>query len=78
VDLGIRLADAIKRVREEAGLTQTAMARRLGISQPTLHRLERGDQNITLRILGQLCSALRCEPGELFRPGSLKVPRRRP
>jgi DNA-binding XRE family transcriptional regulator len=77
VDLGARLGEALKRVREEAALTQIEMARRLGVSQPTLHRLERGDQNITLRVLGRLCASLRCEPGDLFHPGSLKPPRRR-
>ena len=77
MDLGARMAEALKRVREEAGLTQIEMARRLGISQPTLHRLERGDQNITLRVLGRLCASLRCEPGDLFQPGNLRPPRRR-
>jgi len=47
------------------------MARRLGVSRPTYTRLENGDQNATLRTLGQLCRALRCEPGDLFKPGRL-------
>jgi transcriptional regulator with XRE-family HTH domain len=54
-------------MREEAGLTQTEMAKRLGISQPTLNRLESGAQNTTLKTLGQLCRALRCDVGQLFR-----------
>jgi len=42
------------------------MARRLGISQPTLNRLETARQNTTLRTLTQLCRALQCKVGDLF------------
>jgi transcriptional regulator with XRE-family HTH domain len=72
VDLARRLADSLRRLREEAGLTQAQMARVLGISRPTLTRLENADQNMTLKTLTQLCRALRCEPGELFEPGHLR------
>ena len=66
MDLGRQLADALRRLRKEAGLTQTEMARRLGISQPTLNRLETSRQNTTLRTLTQLCLALRCKLGDLL------------
>lgn len=46
-----------------------AMAKRLGLSQPTLNRLENAGQNTTLRSLTQLCRALGCDVGELFRRG---------
>jgi transcriptional regulator with XRE-family HTH domain len=75
VDLPRLLAESLRRVREEASLTQVEMARRLGISQPTLARVENADQNVTLKTLGRLCRALRCEPGELFRPGQVRVRR---
>jgi DNA-binding Xre family transcriptional regulator len=42
------------------------MARRLGISQPTLNRLESAGQNTTLRTLAQICRALQCKVGDLF------------
>lgn len=45
------------------------MAKRLGISRPTYTRLESASQNATLKTLNQLCRALRCEPGDLFKPG---------
>ncbi len=61
------LADSLKRLRADAGLTQTQMARRLGISQPTLNRLENGAQNTTLKTLTQICRVLRCDVGELLR-----------
>jgi transcriptional regulator with XRE-family HTH domain len=66
MDLARQLADSLKRTRERAGLTQTEMARRLGISQPTLNRLENAAQNTTLKTLGTLCRALGCSIGELF------------
>ena len=59
--------------RQDAGLTQPQMAKRLGISQPTLNRLENAGQNTTLKTLNQLCRALRCRAGDLFEPGQLKV-----
>ncbi len=66
MDLGRQLADALRSMRKEAGLSQTRMARRLGISQPTLNRLETARQNTTLRTLTQLCRALQCKVGDLF------------
>jgi transcriptional regulator with XRE-family HTH domain len=49
------------------------MAHKLGISQPTLARLESAEQNITIDTLTRLCRALDCDPGDLFRPGSLRL-----
>ena len=49
-------------------MTQVEMARRLGVSQPTLARLENGNQNVTLRTVTRICRTLRCDPGDLFRP----------
>jgi transcriptional regulator with XRE-family HTH domain len=66
MDLAQDLADALRRIRREAGLTQTEMARRLGVSQPTLNRLENAEQNATLKTLGRLCVALKCGVGDLF------------
>ncbi len=73
MDLARQLAETLQRLRREAGLTQTQMARTLGVSQPTLNRLENAGQNTTLRTLAQLCRALGCEPGDLFRPGRTRV-----
>jgi DNA-binding Xre family transcriptional regulator len=43
------------------------MAKRLGISQPTLRQLENAGQNTTLKTLTQVCRALDCDIGALFR-----------
>jgi HTH-type transcriptional regulator/antitoxin PezA len=49
-------------------LTQEEFARKLGVSRPTLTRLETADQNVTLETLERICKRLRCDLGELFTP----------
>ena len=66
MDLRRQLADVLRQMRREAGLTQRDAARQLGISQPALARLENADLNTTLDTLTRVCRALRCDIGELF------------
>jgi putative transcriptional regulator len=73
VDLTRLLSDSLRRMRNDAGLSQVQMAKRLGISRPTLNRLESASQNTTLKTLNQLCRALRCEVGDLFQTGQVKL-----
>ena len=73
MDLARQLAESPRRLRQDAGLTQPQMAKRLGISQPTLNRLENAGQNTTLKTLNQLCRALRCRVGDLFETGPGKL-----
>ncbi len=47
--------------------TQTAFARKLGISRATLNRLESATQNTTLKTLEQLTKSLKCSIGDLFK-----------
>ncbi len=47
--------------------TREAFARKLGISQAALARLENGAQNTTIKTLQQTCKALRCDIAELFK-----------
>jgi len=65
MDLVDILARNIRALRGDK--TQDAFARKLGISQATLARLESGAQNTTVKTLQQICKALRCDIGELFR-----------
>lgn len=76
MDLAHRLADAVRRLRRDMGVTQAQLARQLGISQPTLHRIESA-RDVSLRTVEKLRRALQCEPGDLFEPGRLRPPRRR-
>ena len=69
--LAQRLAAALRKVRQESSLSQVQMAKRLGIGQSTLNRLENADQNTTLRMLDRLCRALRCKPSDLLEQKTL-------
>ncbi|MCA9444823.1 MAG: helix-turn-helix transcriptional regulator [Candidatus Omnitrophica bacterium] len=58
-----------KRIREERGDTpQMHFCRKLGISNTSLHRIEMGDQNVSLKTLEVLCERLKCDVGDLFPP----------
>jgi len=48
-ELAERLAESLRKLREEAGITQKDLSKRLGMSHATLNRLERGDHNVTLK-----------------------------
>ncbi len=38
----------------------------MGISDSTLHRMEMGEQNVTLKTLEQICDPLKCSISEMF------------
>ena len=66
MDLAERLAERLRKLRDETGLSQVQMAKRLRISRSTLNRLEAGTQNTTITMLSHLCAVLRCDVGDLF------------
>ena len=58
----LRLVDALIGLRERQGLTQAALAKRLGVSQPFIAKLERANtHNFTLDTLVKVVSALNGE-----------------
>jgi len=65
MDLSEKLAKNIRTLRSDR--TQTAFARKLGISQATLARLESGAQNTTIKTLQQITKSLKCKVGDLFK-----------
>ncbi len=64
-DLVVRVARRIAAVRLSKGLTQEALARTLGIATKNLQRIESGRQNLTLRTLEGIASALEVDAGDL-------------
>ena len=74
MNLARQLAESLRKLRHEADMTQKDMAKRLGLSHATLHRLERGDYNTTLRVLEDLCEVFNCGLSDLFEPERLKLP----
>jgi transcriptional regulator with XRE-family HTH domain len=64
VHLRRRLAAYIRHKR--AGVTQRAFARKTGVAQSTIMRIENEDQNVTLDTLEQFCKAFNVDVGDLF------------
>ena len=64
VHLRARLAVFVRTRRGDA--TQRDFARKTGVAQSTIMRIENEDQNVTLKTLEQLCRAFNLDVGELF------------
>ena len=45
VKIHLKIAKLLEELRRKAGLTQSELAHRTGVSQPMIARLERGDQD---------------------------------
>ena len=60
-----RLANNLKRYRKARGLTQAALARKVGFSLPYIGRLEIGQHDPPLSTLVKLAKALGVTVGEL-------------
>lgn len=56
----------ILRRRQELGLSQEQLAERLGIQRPNVGRIERGTQNVTVRMLCRVAEALETTVQELM------------
>ena len=54
-------------LRKKRRLTQAGLARRSGVPQPNLSRIERGEQDPTVSTLLRICRALQIPAAELFR-----------
>jgi len=63
-DLAKNLARTLKKLRGEQ--TQREFAKKLGVSQPHLNRIEQAKENITLKTVQKMCDRLRFSIGRLF------------
>jgi transcriptional regulator with XRE-family HTH domain len=61
-----RFGQALRRVREEHGLSQDRLAEEAGLSQHYLSEVERGVNSPTLTVIMKLCEALDVPPSELL------------
>ena len=52
------IGDVVAHLRAEKGMTQSELAKALGSSQPTINRIESGNQNVSLDMVKKLSSAL--------------------
>ncbi len=55
----------IRRIRNQKGLTQTAMAQRLGISPSYLNLIERNQRPLTVQLILKLSSVFKIDPEDL-------------
>jgi transcriptional regulator with XRE-family HTH domain len=63
MDVGRR----IREVREELGMPRTVLARRVGVADNTIWRIEAGKRAPSMGMLEKIARALRTEPAELMR-----------
>lgn len=57
----------VRRLREEAGLSQEQLAFDAGMKRSYLSDMERGVRNPTVRAVGRLAAALEVPPADLLR-----------
>ena len=56
----------IRRLRRENKLTMVDFAKQIGLSQPSLSRIESGNQEITFSLLERICKALSISMGDFL------------
>lgn len=56
----------VAELREGRGWSQAELARRSGVPQPTISRMEAGTESVNLRVLEKLASALEVHPAALI------------
>lgn len=72
-DTSTRLARNIKRLREEAGLSQKGLAEQSGVPRPTIAHLESGQANPTLGVVIKVAAALCVNIDGLMEQGEAPV-----
>jgi len=65
MDLKEALGRALRRKRQEVGLSQEALADAAGLSRNYINEVEGGRYNVTLTTLAKLSSSLGCTISEL-------------
>ena len=75
VNGGVKLGESIRRARERAGLGQNELAKRAGINQPTLQRIESGrSEDPSVSLVLRIAAALGCTVEELAKSLAVKPP----
>lgn len=69
----LRIEQDLVALREARGLSQAQLARLLGVSQPAVAKIESGSENLTLRTLTRVVTALGGELRVTIRKSPAKV-----
>jgi transcriptional regulator with XRE-family HTH domain len=64
----------LRRYRLGAGLSQEAVAERMGVDRAHVSSMERGQQNVTLLTVWQVAEALGCRSAELLDERAAALP----
>jgi len=60
------ITNRVAELRERKGVTQSELARRLGVRQSTISRMESSKANLTIGSLRKIARALQCSVGDLI------------
>jgi transcriptional regulator with XRE-family HTH domain len=63
VDIGRR----VREVREDLGMQRTVLARRVGVAENTIYRIETAKRTPSMELLEKIARELRIEPAEFLR-----------
>lgn len=58
---GLSVGALIKSIREQLGMSQRALAKRAGVPQSTVSRIEQGQRDVTLSTLQKILGAISCD-----------------
>ena len=58
----------IAKIRRARGFSQEQLAVKVGLRQPHISRIEKGDEGVSLRVLNQIAEALEVSVADLFLP----------
>src|SRR4030043_854110 len=65
----IPLGQRIKQIRESLGLSQQALAEKLGVSRPSISQIENGERKVCAEELKKLAGIFNLSVGALLGPG---------
>ena len=65
IELKLALAVGVRQLREQRGMTQSALAEQLGSSQSRIAKMEAADRSVTVDLMMRSLLAIGATPGEI-------------